>query len=113
MRERRAGFERRRDGVVGAAANFQRDESGNRQHQKNCQRDQEAGFDGEDRRSQHAGDRQHGQKREIAIAARGEQAHQRGEKHQVDRGQQRGIERGVRRALRNRAREHPQVNREK
>ena len=110
MRERRARFERGRNGIVRAAANFQRDECGHGQHQKNCQRDQESGFDGEDRRSQHAGDRQHRQKCEIAIAARGKQAHQSGKQHQVDRSQQRGIKRGVRRALRNGARQDPKVN---
>ena len=83
-RHGRARLEGRRNGSGGAAADFERDESGDGQSEKNRQRHKETGLDGENRRGQHASESQDGEKREIAIGARGVKANERGEKHQVN-----------------------------
>ena len=50
--ERSAGFESGRYRSLRAAANFKRNEGGDRQHEKNRERNQEARFDGKNRRSE-------------------------------------------------------------
>ena len=110
VRDRRAWIERRRNGPCGAATNLKRDKGGNGQHQKNGQRDQKARLDGENRRGEHRRDRQHGEKREIAIGARRVQAHERREQHQVDRREQRGVKRRIWRAFGQIARDDPKIH---
>ena len=109
----RAGVEGRRHGSDCTAANFKRDEGGDGQRQKNRERDEETGFDGENRRSQHAGEGQDREKTEIAIRTRGIETHERGKNHQMDGGEKRGVQRRIRRGAGQIARENPEIDGEK
>ena len=59
---RRSGFEWRYAGPFGAAPHLQADKRRNRQDQEDQKGDQEEGVHGEDGRSQHVGEGEHGQK---------------------------------------------------
>ena len=91
IRHGRARLERRRNCSGCAAANFERDKRGDRQREKNRQRDQKARLHGKNCGSEHAGEGQHREKSEIAVGSRGVKAHERGEEHQVNGCKQRCV----------------------